>query len=371
LKLLTDKLIRFFASVEWSLLLLRSSLVLTVILVACNWGILGSRNLPFDGLNRYSACIAVIAAVFIMVHLLVVALIRNSRGMKHTTLSMVQIALSVLIPVTCMMGLSYRYFDITANRGEEMRFLESTDTFELAVVNHEDATHDKVYVTDWKKLRTGKIIQHKDWIFHLKIMVRYPNAVFGHLMARKIDSRGKHIFGISASQGYAEQQGIKMFSVSGTDSKPGLLVEIVNSGNEKLGSFLLNAGDLLPIPPQFFQVDGKSYSIDLRKRRYYPGFSWRVSPDSTGGGAVLQITRSDEKQFVKPVGFSRRVTFNGLRFQLSPEACDTPVRLNSIRLSVSKNPYGLLWIIVSLLTTVAALIHCSINLWIQKEEEIG
>lgn len=340
-------------------------------MIAHNWGIFGSQNPSFPQLISGSAGIAAIILVLIIIHLLVVAFIRNSKGVRHTTLGIVQISLGLLIPVTFFLGLAYRSFEIEADMDTEMRFLESPDAFELAVVDHQDTACDKVYVIDWKTLKTGKLIQHTDWDFQLKVMVRYPKAVFGHIMSRKIDSRGNQIHGISASEGYAEQHGIKMFSATGTesDSAPGILVEIIGSDAGSMGTFLLNAGDLLPIPPQYFEVKGKSYTVDLRNRRYYPGFSWNVSPDPTGNGAILRINHPDRKPLTEPIGFSRQVNFNGLKFQLAPRSYHTPVRLDSIRLAVSKNPYGMVFIIVSFLTIMGALIHCSIGLWIQREEE--
>ena len=387
MKSVTDKLIRFFASVEWSLLLLRFSFFLALFFIACNWGVFDPRGTLFSeapssvlferihhGIALYPSggfwlVVFAIVLLLILVHLCVVILVRNSGG-RHATLSTVQGMIAVWMLVGFFLIVSYRYYEVDTQPGLPMRFLSLPDAYELTIIDHSNPEHDKVYAIDWEALRSGKILHHKDWDFHLRVNVRYPRAVFADLMAHKVDSRGKQVFGIVANQGFAVEQEIKMFSAdeNSMDSGPGMLLEVFDYDHERLGTYLLGTNPSSPIPPQEIQIDDRDYSVVLQAQRVDPGFQWKLMPATAGKNTMLQIMVPDRKPVEKPIGFLQSPKYRGYRFHLFPNPSESPVDFNTVHVGIVRNPWGTLFAIVTILTILAAVVHCIIHLRMLSRE---
>ena len=381
LKPVTDKLIRFFASVEWSLLFLRISFIAILIFILGTWGSLFSKTsspgvldrincgFPLHPFSGFWILILSIAILLILIHVGVVILVSNSGG-KYATLSAVQGLLAIWMPIAFLLVSGYRYFETEVEPGKTTRFLSLPNGYELAIVDHSGSDHDGVYAIDWKGLSTGKKLRHKDWDFHLEVKVWFPQAVFADIRSYKVDSRGNQIFGIVANRGAAVEHEIKMFSANGPDRNagPGMLVEVFDYDDESLGTYLVGVESTLSIPPQEFQVDDRSYSIVMRHRLIDPGFQWTIVTDPAEKKTILQIFTADHRTVEEPIDLFHSPKYKGYRFRLFPDPSQSPVDFNSVRVVIIRNPWGAVFTIVTILTIIAALVHCVIHLRMLSRE---
>ena len=379
MKPVTDKLIRFFASVEWSLLLLRASLVFLLLFLIIRSGVWFSDRPVFDMLRRLrdgvlpfrpgglTLTVLLVVLLLILVHLVVVILVRNSAGGRHLTLSLFQGSLVLLIPVAFLSMLNFQKYAVEVNSGQVMRLLESPDAYELVVTDHSDLNRDKVYAIKWNTLHTGKVLRQEDWDFHIRVNVRYQHAVFANLLARQIN-RGKQTYGITANQGYAVEQEFKMFSAKPNEQNagPGILIEIFDFDNESLGTFLLGCGASPIIPPQEFGIGGHTWSVELRNRRFDPGFHWQVLKGENETESIIRFEEPDKKPIEQTIGFFHSVVYKGFRFRTIPDPCNSPIGAESCRVSISRNPWGNIFAATALLTMATAFLH--VTVWLLRKE---
>ena len=306
-----------------------------------------------------------IVLLLILVHLAVVILIRNSAGGRHVTLSLFEGLLGLCIPLAFIAVLAFQKYTVVVEPGRIAQHIESPQDYELVVTDHSDSGNDKVYAVDWKNLRTGKVLQQEAWDFHIKVNVRYQHAMFANLLARQI-SRGKQTFGVTANQGYAVEQEIKMFSAKASDqnSAPGALIEIFDFDDESLGTFLLGGDVSQHIPSQEFQISGHTWSVELRNQRLDTGFQWQlVSGDS---GLMIRFEEPAKEPVEQTIGFFHPANYQGFTFRIVPDPCDSQLMSESFRVSISRSFWRSVSVVVALITIAAAFVHCAV--WLLRKE---
>lgn len=149
--------------------------------------------------------------------------------------------------------------------GQTRNFTEDYRRLELAVVDETDPVRDTVTAIPESVVKTAGRIEHPSFPFALKVKRYHENASLS--MRKPADPPSEATAGIGAELAVTPEP-----VVSGDDQQnsAAVLVSALSHDGRDLGGFWLS--NALGAP-QGFLLEGRSYKLSLRPRRYYLPFS--------------------------------------------------------------------------------------------------
>lgn len=380
--------IRFFASAEWSLFLLRTTGVIAFLSIGYCWVCLqGTPALNnSSGLACYqwsrliqtqprlvASDLILILSTLVSLHLLIVASIRNSKGISYASLSIAQALFALFVLTVALSWINKRHYEIQISEGETVNYLEVSNKYELAITQTKNPNTEGVYVINWSDLKENKSYQHPNWTFGITVSLRFNHAVFGNMQARVINEHGHQSHGISATHGYALKNGIKMFQSKATtpESSPALLVTITEPTRAETHTLLLTAGASPSFPLQSVKIKDETFSIQLRKQRFYPGYKLRIESDMEENCFLHEIDTNGIEIEKHPINYLKKANIQGLNYQLIPHLGSYDDQTTAIILSASNYPFFWVSITLGLLSLITFSIHNIYELRGYRKEDMG
>jgi ABC-type transport system involved in cytochrome c biogenesis permease subunit len=154
--------------------------------------------------------------------------------------------------------------------GDTLNFTNDTHLMELAIVNRTPADHDAVTVIPGSRLSPGETIHDPQLPFDVRIDDFWPNSTILGPMQSDPDAIAAATAGAGAQ---LKVKGIPVFSGAGDDAEkenmPSAFVTFFK-GDKELGTYLVSE---FFDGPQEVKVDGSSYWVQLRPRRYYKPYT--------------------------------------------------------------------------------------------------
>jgi hypothetical protein len=146
------------------------------------------------------------------------------------------------------------------SEGTSKNYSESSDYYELAIVDKSAKDHDQVVAIPDAILESKSVVETPGLPFTVKIVKLFPNAAVERA-AEKTKASG-------ATRGIGENVAVSEIPVThkmDERNMPAALVELVANG-KSLGTWLVS---ILLGAEQKFSFGGKDYTIQLRDTRYY------------------------------------------------------------------------------------------------------
>lgn len=147
--------------------------------------------------------------------------------------------------------------------GAGKNYSESSDSYELAIVDTSAKDHDEVVAIPGALLEKKSVIETPRLPFSVKVVKRYPNVRLESVTDKTAPS--------PATQGVGTRVAITEFPVTHKMDErnlPAALIELV-AGGKSLGTWLVS---IALGKEQSLSVGEKNYTIQLRDTRYYKPF---------------------------------------------------------------------------------------------------
>ncbi|MCH6256420.1 hypothetical protein MLD52_07660 [Puniceicoccaceae bacterium K14] len=220
---------------------------------------------------------------------------------------------------------------INLRQGKQVEYTESSDKFELAIKDVNDAEKDRVYAIHDIMLRRLQTIRHPDLPFYVSINQYAPNSLIEE------QSQGNSDISLFANQGFGKGVSINPIreaTQSNESNKPSALITLFNDEGA-IGSWLVRSN----WDEQTFNYKGRLYSLELRPKRYYHSFNLELvdqqvpfagSTDKTRSASlILSNGSTTQSVLLKP---EQPYFYEGLSFHIGNQEIDT------LKISVIRNP---------------------------------
>jgi len=275
--------------------------------------------------------LVLVATICIALHLLGLAWVRIHHSTVNTVFRASLTALAIALPLVCFDSFHSERFTSSQRLGDTASYVESSSVFELAVeMNRPGEPSIKVYTVPFHKLYKGQILSHEHWDFRVKVLQKLNHASIGGPLAKLPLSGSRRERFLTASDGIARVEGLKMFHLprhrsGGIGAKVQIIREKGAAPSEK--TFLLYAGDSpeQSLPAQQILKETEAYKISLRAKHRKMDFSWCVTRE--GNSQLIHILDAETGQTLRSfhLGTEHQPVYQGYRFtakRVSPENYD-------------------------------------------------
>ena len=252
--------------------------------------------------------------------------------------------------------------------GETKNFSESHRKTELVLIDKSDANEDRVASVPTSVLRAGETISEDALPYDIKVIEFYPNSV------EPTEVRGDVPENVRGRARAYTTSFTPVVNSEDNRNLPSAIVEIVSKAGESKGRWLASAWFLRP---EMLELDGKTYELGIRLKRYYYPFSMTLheaTHDTYLGTEIaknfasqiqLQNDSTDEDREVK-ISMNRPLRYSGLAFFQSGMTADAvAIRegvADSTVLQVVSNPSWLIPYISCSLVMIGLLVQFLIHL---------
>jgi ABC-type transport system involved in cytochrome c biogenesis permease subunit len=207
--------------------------------------------------------------VLLLANLLAAHSVRFKLNWKRAGILLIHFSLILLLAGELITGYFARESQVSLSNGMASQYTYDIRTPELAIIDPSAADHDQVTVIPGKLLKAGAVIDSPQLPFEVQVDDYFPNSqLLGPVQASKAKVERRATEGEDSNLAVVSQP-----PNPGTDAEqvdiPGGYVTL-RAGNQLLGTYLLSA-ELTS--PQRVEVNGKSYQIALRFKRYYKPYT--------------------------------------------------------------------------------------------------
>lgn len=211
----------------------------------------------------------------LLINLVAAHLYRFSLSWRKLGINLVHFGLILLLVSELLTDLLAVESRMMIPEGETTYYTEDFRKNELAIIDRSDPEVDTVHSISTNALKSGKPIEDPDLPVVVHPVRFFPNAA----IARRQNATGfpesPATQGLGANRGTPDDLLIVPQPVrydEETINTVSAFVRLETNEGENLGTWLVSNVLDDRFPPQSFQVDGKSYQIDLRFKRYYHDF---------------------------------------------------------------------------------------------------
>jgi ABC-type transport system involved in cytochrome c biogenesis permease subunit len=159
------------------------------------------------------------------------------------------------------------------DQGQTVSYTYDLRHVELAVIDPSAADHDQVTVIDSSALEPGRVIQAPGLPFTIRVDDYFPNSAPLGPMEQSTSAVGKATAG--ENQALRIQPEAKVAGTDGAQTDVASTFITLQAGDKNLGTYLVSQwaqqmpGPVKLVKTESVDVNGKTYKLDLRFRRYY------------------------------------------------------------------------------------------------------
>lgn len=257
--------------------------------------------------------------LFLLVNLITALVVRFRYSWKKSGVLMVHIGVITLLIGELISSMMQVDSAMIIDEGASSNFSEDRQIMELAVIDHSASTKtDRVYAFPHEMMETMQDCRHEELPFKIGFNQYMANSV---IQRRDENTPSKALI---ANQGiglntFAQEipKTGKMDDVNRTSA----ILTIFDDSGEVLGTWLASLG----FPPQKFTFQGKEYSLEIRRKRYYYPFDIHLNDFSHDRylGTNIPMNFSSEIELTHPERGEKRefliymnhpLRYNGLTF---------------------------------------------------------
>lgn len=296
----------------------------------------------------------------LLVNLLAAHMMRFQMSRKKAGIVLVHTGIVLLLVGQLFTDVLSRESAMRLAEGETKSYSESDRLSELAIVDASQPERDRVVAIPDSLLSTGATLAPKDLPFQLKITRYYPNSFVTN---REVVPDAPPV---SAGIG-TRFAAVELPKVTVLDSRdvPSAVVEVIGPKGP-VGSFLVSEHVLRP---QTFDVEGKTYDMALRLRRFYKDFSLTLLdfqhdkykgteiPKNFSSQIRLKNPKTGEDREVK-IYMNTPLRYQGLTFYQASFVGDHVTILQVVR-----NPAWLTPYLACIIVGVGLLVQFSMHLF--------
>lgn len=298
---MVSRVVSFLTSLKLTVVCLACSMVLVFIgtIAQVDEGLYAAQERYFksfliyltsdDGASRFPIFPGgYLVGTVLLVNLLAAHAKRFSFTKKKAGIFLIHVGLILLLLGQLFTDILSRESALRFEEGESKNYSEAFRQYELALVDNSDPETETIISIPESRLRTGATIEDSSLPVTIKVHEFWRNS---DIVAQARDGAVE----TKATHGPAKDfQVIPLDAVTAMDAYdiPSAVVEIIDGGTT-LGTWLLSAA----LKPQNLEVDGKSFSMTLRFKRYYEDFSL----------SLLDARHDNYKGTDLPKNFSSRV----------------------------------------------------------------
>ncbi len=370
-------LIRFFTSLELTVVLLVMSIILVFVatLAQVNLGIWEVQQKYFHSFfvmwhptgGGFSLPIfpgGYLIGGFLFVNLVAAHIYRFAFKWRRLGIIIAHLGLIVLLVGELLTGIWQKEYQMQLAPGETKSYAESFTNFELAVIDTTDPKVDHVVAIPTSMLAKDKAIQVPSLPFQIVARAYYPNSVLR--MRTDADKGQPSLANVGIGPQVLATDAPLTYKPDETNT-PAAFVELIGP-DHSLGTYLVSSQLGMP---QAFTYDGHNYTIALRVERRYMPFSLTlkslhhdVYPGSDipkNFSSIVRLRSADGKEDrIVRIYMNNPLRYGGLTFyqyQMNSAGAGFSV------LQVVRNPSWLLPYISCLMLAVGLLIHFTIMLF--------
>ncbi|HEX8312987.1 MAG TPA: cytochrome c biogenesis protein ResB [Chthoniobacteraceae bacterium] len=156
--------------------------------------------------------------------------------------------------------------------GQTVHYSESIRDTELAIIDRSAPEHDQVIAIPQSLLANNEVIKDEKLPFEIRVKQFMPNSNMGR-RAEGDTQPSLATAGLGPRFAVTE---VPMAVKMDERDFPSAFIELTKDG-KSLGTYLASLWFTLAVPsPQIVEVDGKSYDVQIRPRRYYKPFSLKL-----------------------------------------------------------------------------------------------
>jgi len=324
--------IKFFSSFELAISCMILGLILVFIgtLDQVNLGIHGAVEQYFYTFFVYwvmpGSAIAIpyfpggyTIGLFLLVNLITALVVRFRYSWKKSGVLMVHIGVITLLVGELISSMMQVDSAMIIDEGTSSNFSEDRQVVELAVIDHSASTKtDRVYAFPHEMMETMQDCRHEE----LPFKIGFNQYMANSLIQRRDEN--------TPSKALISNQGIGLNTFAQEIPKTGkmddvnrtsAILTIFDDSGEVIGTWLASLG----FPPQKFSFQGKDYSLEIRRKRYYYPFDIHLNDFSHDRylGTNIPMNFSSEIELTHPERGEKRefliymnhpLRYNGLTF---------------------------------------------------------
>ncbi len=324
--------IKFFASIELAIACMVLGLLLVFLgtIEQVNLGIHGATeayfytffvywNIPNTEISIPYLPGGYSIGLVLLTNLITALFVRFRYSWKKTGIFMIHIGVITLLLGELISSMMQVDSSMMIDEGASSNFSEDRIVTELAIIDHSlSETTDRVYAFPDSMLKSGREARHEDLPFIISVNRHMENS----LLQRRDENTPADA--LIANKGF----GLDLFAIE--VPKTGKMDDInystailtfFDSSGEVIGTWLARLGLL----PQKFTFDGKEYSLEIRRQRYYYPFDIKLidfSHDRYLGTSVpmnfsseIELTnedRGEKRDFL--IYMNHPLRYNGITF---------------------------------------------------------
>jgi hypothetical protein len=257
--------------------------------------------------------------LFLLVNLITALVVRFRYSWKKSGVLMVHIGVITLLVGELISSMMQVDSAMIIDEGTSSNFSEDRQVVELAVIDHSASTRtDRVYAFPHEMMETMQDCRHEELPFKIGFNQYMANSV--------IQRRDEN----TPSKALISNQGIGLNTFAQEIPKTGkmddvnrtsAILTIFDDSGEVIGTWLASLG----FPPQKFSFQGKDYSLEIRRKRYYYPFDIHLNDFSHDRylGTNIPMNFSSEIELTHPERGEKRefliymnhpLRYNGLTF---------------------------------------------------------
>lgn len=203
---------------------------------------------------------------FLLINLIAAHIYRFKLTWRKTGIQLAHAGVILLLCGELISGLLQKDSTMQLIEGETMKYSESFREHELVLIDQSNADYDEVVAIPEAVLAEKTSIQHPKLPFLVRVKDFHPNAT---VQMRDAATPAKPDAPIAGMGSRVALIPLSMTYKPDEINHPGALVELTGSDGP-LGTWLVSP---MLGAPQTFSVQGRTWSIALRLRRYYQPFS--------------------------------------------------------------------------------------------------
>lgn len=275
----------------------------------------------------------------LLVNLVTALFVRFRYSWKKTGVLMIHCGVITLLIGELVSSMMQVDSNMAIDEGASMNYSEGRENCELAIIDHSHSTStDRVYAFPQQMLRSNHDIRHEELPFTISINRFMINAV---IQRRDEKTPAESLL---ANQDIGlDYYAIEVPKTGRMDdfNRSTAILTIFDASGEVTGTWLASLG----FPSQKFSFEGKDYSLEIRRKRYYYPFEIKLkdfSHDRYLGtnipmnySSLIELSneeRGEKREFL--IHMNHPLRYNGLTFF---QSSFTPDELTTI-LQVVSNP---------------------------------
>jgi len=260
-----------------------------------------------------------------------------------------------VLSLTIFLALSFvvEPYTTTANSQNWNWQLNAPNEDYLVIEHRRVAKDSSIYKLPVQKLREGMEFHHKNWNFKLRVVGIFERAYIADASSRTIDAKGRLRLGSQASQGYAKENQLSMFSgvipKEQQQNPLGLIVSIQPVGANQSYTLMLYSGNEPTFPFQEIIPGQPDVIVALMEKTIRTSNRWKLMPKAP----QLEILTSDlSKRRILDLHPYQWISFGDMIFMVHSIPATEPGEAESLEFAVFRPAFAAIILLLSFVTGI-------------------